>query len=132
MRKRFYALVLATIVVLTFGACGSSVSLKDWLYSDTGLLEQAELASTFSRLGITTKLDADGDVLILEFYDNDSILASLDINSFAEGLASDDSIGAMFKNFKKQKVKLEAIRIVIYSSDGSELATAEATPDDFK
>lgn len=129
MRKRLFALVLAAIVVLTFGACGS-VSLQDWLNSDAGYLEEAQLASTFSRIGVTTKLKADGNVLIIEFYNDDSI--SLNLDSFAEGLATQEGIGNMFKKFKDHKIKLEAIRFVIYSSDGTELAAAEVTPDDFK
>lgn len=131
MRKRFFSLVLATIVVLAFGACGS-VSLQDWLNSDAGYLEEVQLDSTFSRIGVTTKLKADGNTLIIEFYDNDNILDSPNLDSFVEDLAAGGSMGAMFKNFKDHKIKLEAIRFVIYSSDGTELAAAEVTPDDLK
>lgn len=133
MRKRLFALVLVTIAVLTFAACGSTATVQDWVNSDEARQTEELSNSAFTSQGIpmSVKLNSDGNVLIFEYYIDDSFVSAVDTSALAASLASEGSVGDLFTQFEKQKIQLDAIRAVIYTSSGTKLESAEVTKADF-
>ncbi len=96
MKKKLFALALATTAVLTFAACGSkdntgsssasgsgsavtessssaaqdsdSMSLADWLTTDDAKAAEDSTNSALASTGMSVKLNADGNWFVYEYY----------------------------------------------------------------
>lgn len=163
MRKKLFALALATTVVLSFAACGSkdnnsagngsssasgstapsssaaaepssqeddSMTLADWFETDDAAKAKDAMNVAMQGQGMTVDLLADGNMLVYEYHLTDDIdVPSGDALDAAFGPvieAYSSQLDSLFSSFDTAYgIKLEGVRFVFVTSDGTELYSGE-------
>ena len=115
----------------------SITSLADWIDTDEAkdFEDEANAEIKSQGGGMSVELNFDGNVFIYEYYLNDSLLetGSLTPDELAEGIAGLSELNDSFTFFEDSyNIKLDAIRVTVYTTDGTELASAEVAPEDIE
>lgn len=127
MKKRFFALLTAVIMVFALAACGGSTpTLEEVLASDEWKQEEKSWNDSVASMGMSIKTSADGNTLVFEYHlpDDEAFNAFGDAecapmaDAFLGALESGDFLN-MFKT--GYGIKLDAVRCAVFKADGTEL-----------
>lgn len=130
MKRRFWVLFTAIVMVFTLAACGGKQSLEQLLTTSEWKDELKEVNKSVDGTGVSITTEADGNVLVFTWHlPDDDVYGSLDADvctemakTFLEQLDGTD-FQKMFKD--EYGISLDNVRCRFEKHDGSEICSAD-------
>lgn len=130
MKRRFWVLLTAIVMVFTLAACGGKQSLEQLLSSSDWQDELKDVNKSVDGTGINITTEADGNVLVFTWHlPDDELYGSLDTatceemaKTFLKQLSGTDFL-TMFKD--GYGISLDNVRCRFEKHDGTEICSAD-------